>query len=415
MDILNIAAILVTLAAMFSFINYRWLRLPPAIGLMLITLCVSVVVILAGKAGLDSLSDMASEFVLHIDFSTTLMHGMLSFLLFAGALHVNLSDLARQKTVIAGLAFGGTIFSTFLIGGIVWTLFVALDNKIPLVYCLLFGALISPTDPIAVLGILKSAGAPKSLETKITGESLFNDGVGVVIFIVLLDIASGGQDMTVSQVAVLFAKEAIGGAMLGLLMGLLAYWLLTQVDQYSVEILVTLALVMGGYSLATWVHVSGPIAIVVAGLLIGNHGRRLAMSDRTRRHLDTFWELVDDIFNTVLFVLIGMEILILSFDMTVIVAAFAVIPIVLLSRFICVSIPIILLRNRRSFSAGAIRVLTWGGLRGGISVALALSLPEGSERDILLGMTYAVVVFSILVQGLTVGHLIRMVAVPESE
>ncbi len=407
MAIFDVTAVLVTIAAVFSFINYRFIKLPAAIGLMLIALLISLGLIGLAALGFPGLEQAVERLVLRIDFNETLMHGMLSFLLFAGALHVNINDLAKQKWVIATLATVGTVSSTFVVGLLFWILTSTLGMDIPLVYCLLFGALISPTDPIAVLGILKSAGAPKSLETKITGESLFNDGVGVVVFIVVLKLATGGGELSGGEIALLFVEEALGGVVFGLILGGLAYWMLIRVDNYSVEVLITLALVMGGYSLALAIHTSGPIAMVVAGLLIGNHGRRLAMSERTREHLDTFWELVDEILNTVLFVLIGFEVLILAFSVETAIAAALTIPMVLFARFICVGTPIRLMRLRREFTPGVIKILTWGGLRGGISVALALSIPPGPERDVILPVTYSVVVFSILVQGLTIGGVIR--------
>lgn len=407
MGIFDVTAVLVTVAAVFSFINYRFIKLPAAIGLMLIALVMSLGLIVLAMAGFPGLEQAAERFVRRIDFNDTLMHGMLSFLLFAGALHVNLNDLARQKWVISTLATIGTVCSTFVVGAFFWLLAITLGLPVPFIYCLLFGALISPTDPIAVLGILKSAGAPKSLEIKITGESLFNDGVGVVVFIVLLKLATGSEALSAGHVTLLFAEEAIGGVVFGLLLGSVAYWMLSRVDNYSVEVLITLALVMGGYSLALAIHTSGPIAMVVAGLLIGNHGRRLAMSERTRRHLDTFWELVDEIMNTVLFVLIGLEVLILAFSAKILLAALLTVPMVLLARFLCVGAPIRLMALHREFSLGVVRILTWGGLRGGISVALALSIPPGPERDVILPVTYSVVVFSILVQGLTLRRVIE--------
>jgi monovalent cation:H+ antiporter, CPA1 family len=406
MGIFDVTAILVSVAAAFSFINYRFIKLPAAIGLMLIALVMSLGLIALAKLGYPGLEQAADHFVRGIDFNEALMHGMLSFLLFAGALHVNLNDLAEQKWVIIILATVGTISSTFVVGMLLWLPAHLLGLPLPFVYCLLFGALISPTDPIAVLGILKSAGAPKSLETKMTGESLFNDGVGVVLFIVVLRVAVGDQALSPEHIALFFMKEAMGGIVFGLLLGGVAYWMLSHVDNYSVEVLITLALVMGGYSLALAVHTSAPITMVVAGLLIGNHGRRLAMTERTREHLDTFWELIDEILNTVLFVLIGLEVLLLAFSEKIAMLAVLAIPIVLLARFVCVGVPIRLMAIRRAFSPGAVKILTWGGLRGGISVALALSIPIGPERGIILPVTYTVVVFSILVQGLTLGRLI---------
>jgi CPA1 family monovalent cation:H+ antiporter len=365
--------------------------------------------IAAGKLGWGHLETQAHLLLDSIDFNETLMQGMLSFLLFAGALHINLGDLAKQKWVISSLATAGILTSTFLVGGASYYLLDIFGIHLDFIYCLLFGSLISPTDPIAVLGILKSANAPKTLETKIAGESLFNDGMAVVVFIVLLGIATGGHDVTAGHIALLFLEEAVGGVVFGFVIGWLTYQLLRQVDNYQVEILLTLALVMGGYALASAIHTSGPIAVVVAGLLIGNQGRMLAMSEHTREHLDTFWELIDEILNAVLFVLIGLEVLVLPFTRDVLLASLAMIPLVLLARLISVALPISLLRMRREFSPGVITVLTWGGLRGGVSVALALSLPAGEPREIILAITYAIVVFSIVVQGLTIGRLVKSV------
>ncbi len=284
-------------------------------------------------------------------------------------------------------------------------IFGLLNIELNYIYCLVFGALISPTDPIAVLGILKKAGIPKSLETKVVGESLFNDGIGVVVFLVLYEIAFSGHEFDLSNVLALFLTEAIGGAVFGLAAGWCVYRLLKTVDNYHVEILLTLALVMGSYSLAMYLHISGPIAIVVAGLLIGNRGRVLAMSDKTRENLDTFWELIDEILNVILFVLIGVEILILSFRESYIYASVLIIPVILLSRFVVVFIPVTILKYLREFSPNAIKIMTWGALRGGISVALALSIPAGPEREVIVSITYIVVVFSIVVQGLTISRL----------
>lgn len=405
MSLFEIISILITLAAAFSYINYRFVRLPMPIGVMLIALLMSLGLILLGPlAGLEEDVRVMLE---NIDFESTLLHGMLSFLLFAGALHVNLADLSSQRWIIGLLATLSVIGSTFLIGVMAWGVFDFIGIEIPFIYCLVFGALISPTDPIAVLSILKQAGAPKSLETKITGESLFNDGVAVVVFLVLAGLAGGGHEVTAGSVLGLFLIEAIGGAIFGLGMGGLAFWLLRGIDHYTVEILVTLALTTGGYALAEALHISAPIAIVVAGLLIGNHGRVLAMSDKTREHLDTFWELIDEILNAVLFLLIGMEILVLSFNKEYLLASLVLIPAVLLSRFLWVGLPVGLLRYRREFSPHVVKILTWGGLRGGISVALVLSLPANEIRDSLLAVTYAIVVFSIIVQGLTIGPLLK--------
>jgi CPA1 family monovalent cation:H+ antiporter len=404
MSLFEIAAILLTLAALFSYFNERYVGMPTTIGLMFISLVISLGLIAIANLGLD-VESRAESVLAQIDFSELLLHGMLGFLLFAGALHVNLGDLLQQKWVISSLATAGLLISTLIVASLTWILLRSLGLDLPFIYCLLFGALISPTDPIAVLGILKNANAPKSLETKITGESLFNDGVGVVVFIVLLDVVRGGHEIDAGGVVLFFLQEAVGGAVFGLATGFLVYWMLKSVDNYPVEILLTMALVTGTYALAETLHLSAPIAVVVAGLLIGNQGRALAMSEKTCEHLDSFWELVDEILNAVLFVLIGLEILVLQFNLSYLLAGLAAILLVLAARWVSVGIPISLLRLRREFSPNVVKIMTWGGLRGGISVALALSLPSGPERDVILAITYTVVVFSILVQGLTIGRL----------
>jgi CPA1 family monovalent cation:H+ antiporter len=406
MKLFNILAILITLSAGFSYLNHRFIRLPNTIGLMVIALLVSLGLAALGTHGFGLRED-AHRLLASIDFDETLLHGMLSFLLFAGALHINLENLARQKYIIGLLATFGVLGSTVIIAFISKWVLSLLGIDLPMIYCLLFGALISPTDPIAVLGILKKVGVSESLETKICGESLFNDGVAVVVFLVLLKITTGSHEVTAVSVLGLFFKEAVGGAVFGLLIGAVAYWMLKSIDNYQVEILITLALVAGGFALADELQLSGPIAIVVAGLLIGNHGRLLAMSDTVREHLDTFWELVDVILNAVLFVLIGLEVLVLTFNRKYFIAGLVLIPLLLLARFVSVGWPVLIMRLFRTFSPDVIKILTWGGLRGGISVALALSLPPGKNREVILAITYMMVVFSIIVQGLTIGKLVR--------
>ncbi|HUV13455.1 MAG TPA: sodium:proton antiporter [Acidobacteriota bacterium] len=406
MSLFETIAVLITLAALFSYLNFRYIKLPNTIGIMLIALLGSALLIVLSSFGYH-LEDYAQSLLETIDFDETLLQGMLAFLLFAGALHINLSDLASQKYVIGWMASIGVVVSTVLVGTFTWIVVGQVGFEISFLYCLLFGALISPTDPIAVLSILKKVGVPKSLETKICGESLFNDGVGVVIFLVLFELLRGGQEFTVSHVATLFLTETAGGAIFGLAIGYVAYKMLKSVDNYQVEVLITLALVTGGYALASKLHLSGPIAMVVAGLLIGNHGRMFAMSETTSRNLDTFWELTDEILNAVLFLLIGLEVLVLKISWDFLLVAIALIPLVLLSRWISVSIPVTLFRYFRKFTPGVIRILTWGGLRGGISVALALSLPPGKPRDLFLTATYVIVVFSIAIQGLTIGGMVN--------
>ena len=401
MTIYQLVGLLITLTALFSYLNYRYVKLPTTIGVMLIALVFSIGVLVAGHFE-PTIASEAGHLLEKIEFDDTLLQGMLSFLLFAGALQINLNDLAERKLVITVLAVGGVLISTAIFGGAIYFILGWLGLKLNLSWCLLLGALISPTDPVAVLGIIKSAKVPKSLEIKIAGESLFNDGIGVVVFIVLYEIAVAEHDPSAGHIAVLFLEEAVGGALLGLALGWITYRLLKSVDNYQVEMLLTLALVMGGYALASAIHTSGPIAIVVAGLLIGNHGRSFAMSQTTREHLDTFWELVDEALNALLFVLIGLEVLVLAFTKELLLAGLLAIPAILVARWISVGVPMTVLRPFQKFTPGALTILTWGGLRGGISVALALSLPSSPERSTIVAITYTIVVFSILVQGLTI-------------
>lgn len=404
MALIHTLTILICLAALFSYVNHRLFKLPMTIGLMTVALVFSLALLVLGKLGVG-VEEEAQRFIGAIDFNEALMHGMLGFLLFAGALHVKVDELLDLKWVIGTLAVVGTILSSLITGTVGYFLFDLVGMPLPFLYCLLFGALISPTDPIAVMGILRQARLPKALEMKIVGESLFNDGVGVVIFLVLLNLLPK-PSVDVADIFTLFAKEAIGGAALGLALGYVAYRMLRSVDNYQVEILITLALVMGSFGLADLLHTSGPIAVVVAGLLIGNHGRQWAMSDTTRERLDHFWELLDELLNAVLFVLIGLEVLVLSFQQPYLIGGLAAIPLVLGARWVSVVLHIKTFSLVREFSARTITILTWGGLRGGISVALALSLPHSPMRDAVVTITYAVVVFSILVQGLTINRVL---------
>ncbi len=405
MTIFQTIAALLVLAAAASYLNHRFVRLPATIGLMVIALAFSLLLVALGEFGVIEVG-RAATLVRSIDFSGALLHGMLAFLLFAGALHVDLADLRSQSLPIGVLSTLGVLIATFVSGTLFWGGAHLAGFDLPLVYALLFGALIAPTDPIAALGILKRVGAPKSLEIKITGESLFNDGIGVVVFLTVLDIALGHSRPQPGPIALFLLEEAAGGVGLGLIMGWAVYRLLRTVDAYQVEILLTLALAAGGYTLAEAIHVSAPIAIVVAGLVIGNHGRTFAMSDKTCEHLDTFWELVDEILNAVLFVLIGLEVIAMKLDWAYVLTGVLAVAAVLIGRFASVAFPVLIMRFRQTFSPGTIRILTWGGLRGGISIALAISLPLGPERDLILACTYIVVVFSVLVQGLTLGRVI---------
>jgi len=408
MNFFQISAVLIVMTALFSYLNYRRLHLPTTIGVMLISLLMSLGIILISSFGLN-LDNQAAQMLQRINFDETLLHGMLAFLLFAGALPLDLGDLTKQRWVIAGLATAGVLTSTFIVGGLSWLVLTGLGVAMPFLSCLLFGALISPTDPVAVLGLIRRLGLPHDLESKIVGESLFNDGFGVVVFTVLLSLSKGEQPLSVPDVGILFVQETAGGLLFGLAVGLLTYAMLKKVDNYQVEILLTLAMVMGGYSLADTLHISGPLAVVIAGLLIGSHGRSFAMSETTRKNLDTFWELVDEILNGVLFVLIGMEILVIPVSVIHLLAGLAVIPVAFLARWISAGGVLHLFRWKYPVPAGTVTLITWGGLRGGISVAMALSLPHGPARQIIIVMTYVIVVFSILVQGLTLERVARRV------
>ena len=405
---LDIAAACLVVTALLAYVNHRVTKLPTTIGVMVIALVISLTIIALSRLGLDhGLRSYEESFVRSIDFSDVLMQGMLSFLLFAGALHVDAAGLRKFRWQVASLAVVGTTLSTLLVGLGLWLLLPLLGVSLSLMHCLLFGALISPTDPIAVMGILKSANAPRDLEVVIAGESLFNDGVGVVLFSLIAGVIASGEPPTASSALWLLLREAGGGILFGLVLGYVTFRLLKSIDQYQVEVLLTLAAVMGGYVAAAHLHVSGPLAMVVIGLMTGNDGRALAMSDMTRRYIDMFWELVDEILNAVLFVLIGVEVLLVDFPLPILLGGVMCIAVALLARTATVGVPIAIFRRLFALPPGAASVMTWGGLRGGISVALALSLPSGDERDTLLALTYVVVVFSILAQGLTIGHVIR--------
>ncbi len=406
-DIIQVTSLLITISALFAYINHRFIGLPTTIGVMIIAMATSLLIYLLGQLGFADFEAEVENILAGIDFNKTLMHGMLSFLLFAGALHVNLNDLRQQKWVILSLATLGVCTSTFLVGLITYFLLAALACDLPFIYCLLFGALISPTDPIAVMATLKRLGVSKQLSTSIAGESLFNDGVGVVVFVVLLLVLQMPGEITFAHVGLIFLEEAIGGIVFGVVLGGICYYLTSTIDDYKVEVLITLALVMGGYTLALYLHTSGPIAIVVAGLITGSVLRQRSMSDKTRQSVDDFWELIDEILNVVLFALIGLEMLIIPFELQWFWGGLALIPIILLVRFVSVGFPITVIRMQKELPRNLIKILVWGGLRGGISVALALSLPAGEYRDLVLFLTYVIVVFSIIVQGLTLGPFIR--------
>jgi CPA1 family monovalent cation:H+ antiporter len=404
MDFFHIFSVLIVLSAVFAYINFRYLKLPNAIGLMLVSLLFSLAILVLGNffpAIKSSISNQLNE----INFSSLLLEGMLSFMLFAGAIHIKYEDLKSEKLSIMLFSTFSVVISTVIIGYASFYLLNAFGIEVGLINAMLFGALISPTDPIAVLSILKSAGVSKSLETKIAGESLFNDGVAVVVFITILQLSKPDIDASFVGVLTLFGQEAVGGMLLGLVIGWIGYKLIASIDNYQVEVLVTLAVVMGGYTFAHYVHVSGPLAMVVAGLITGNHSKNYGMSAITAEYVDKFWELLDEILNAILFVLIGLELLIIETTKTIFIVSFILIIIVLLTRYFSVFVPSLFIRLKEKLTRQTLVILTWGGLRGGISIALALSIPIELNRNIWVTITYVIVCFSILVQGMTIGKL----------
>lgn len=438
MDLFTIASIVIALSAVFGYINVKFLKLPNTIGLMVIAILFTLV-LFASSMFTDMFLNAAEHLIGAIDFKTVLLDIMLGFLLFAGAMHTNFDQLRVQRWPVLVFSTLGVLASTFLVGSLVYLVFGMIGLSTQFIHCLLFGALISPTDPIAVLGILKKAGVPKQLETKIVGESLFNDGVGVVVFLTIMSIAGGetghshelphadvrlvsmmedapssdiheetihASASTVSSVLHLFLQEVVGGILLGLGLGYIVFRLLRSIDDYEIEVMITLACVMGGYSLAHAMGLSAPLAIVVAGLIVGNDTvRGTAMSKQTEQYVDKFWELMDMLMNAILFVLIGLEMLILEVRPEYIVASLIAIGIVLLSRYLSLLLPVAFFAKRLNFAPHTSVIMAWGGLRGGISIALALSLPDAMNRGLFVTVTYGVVVFSIIVQGLTVGKL----------
>lgn len=414
MNAFDTAAVLIAVAALTGYINHRVLKLSATTGTLAVALVSSLVIVAADLAvPAWGLQGVLTGFLGGIDFNEALMHGMLCFLLFAGSLHIDLEGLLEHKWTIGALATVGVLLSTLVVGTLTWWALGALGVQIPFMVCLVFGSLISPTDPIAVMGLLKELRAPRGLEAQIAGESLFNDGIAVVVFFALVSVAglseAGDADViavSAAGLATFFVQEVAGGALLGLGFGYVGYHALKSIDDHSLELLITLALVMFMYTVSFWIHVSGPIAVVLAGLLIGNPGRAFAMSDTTREHVDAFWQMVDEILNAVLFLLLGLEVFAVSGGPGTLAASLVVVPIVLLARLVSVSVPITAMSVRGPYRRGIVPILTWCGLRGGISVAMMLSLPSFPGRDYLLACTYAVVVFSILVQGLTVRRVL---------
>lgn len=399
-------SILIVLASLFAYLNHRFVKLPSTIGIMFIALLVSLVLRLVGHQFFPTMTSDLSSLINSIDFTEILMGGMLNFLLFAGAIHVRFADLKEQRVPVLIFSTISVIISTFVIGYLLFLIAPLLSIELPFIYCLLFGALISPTDPIAVLGILKKANVNKSLETKITGESLFNDGVAVVLFVVILQLTqSPSMDINLGKISWLLAKEVFGGLTLGVILGYTASKAMKEIDDYIVSVLITLSVVMGGYMIAHAAHISSPLAMVAAGLMIGNFGKKTIMSEVTKEYLSKFWELIDEILNAILFLFIGLELLIIE-DLNLyweisLVAIF----VVLFARFISIWVPSLVVPFKPKLNRGTITMLVWGGLRGGVSIALAISVSDPKYKELFLEMTYFVVVFSIFVQGLTVGKV----------
>jgi Na+:H+ antiporter len=408
MDMIHLLYLAITLSAILAYLNHAYIRIPSTIAIMSGSLLISLAIIAIDKVSLSPLEAHAIDILQKLDFHKLLMEGMLNFLLFAGALNVDIYHLTTRKWEITTLATLSTITSMFLIASAIYYLLIILNLPIPYLYCLLFGALISPTDPIAVLSIFKQVNAKESLNVTVTGESLFNDGVGIVLFITLSQVAFSTTEFSWSAALLLFFQQAVGGIIYGVLLGLAGYQLIKKLSDEKVEILITLAMTTGGYILAEKLGTSGPLAMVTAGIFIGNHGKIFGMRKESRENLDKFWELVDEILNAILFLLIGFELLLTRHDSRYLLAGLAVIPIVLLVRYCVVGIPMSIFKRYKRYVPHFINILAWGGLRGGLAVALALSMPDSQYREVILIMTYCVVVFSIIVQGLTIKPLVRL-------
>lgn len=406
MDTMKFVSLIITLSALLAYLNIRILKLPSTIGIMVLSLLLSLILLVVGSA--SPAAGLMKNLLVQIDFSDFLLDFMLGFLLFAGALHTDIKKLHKARGPIITYATVGILISTFLVGGAIYFILPLLYQPVDFIYCLLFGALISPTDPIAVLSILKKAGISESIETQITGESLFNDGVGVVIFLTLFSIASEGfANVSTSEIIVLLLEEIVGGVLFGLLLGYVGFRMLKRIDHYKTEVLITLAMVMGGTSLAAMFHFSGALAMVVAGLFIGNKGALEAMSEETNDYVHKFWEMVDEIFNAILFVLIGLELMIVPFELSFLFVGLIAILIIILARLLSLIVPSYIFRFKYEFPKSTFILMTWGGLRGGISIALALSLTEGMHRNLIVSVTYIVVLFSIIVQGLSLERVVK--------
>lgn len=407
MDVLALITAVVAICALFSYLNVRFLKLPSAIGLMLISLLCSILIITEGKFS-STFHDYIGSMLKEINFSDTLLNIMLGFLLFSGSLHVNLTKLKEQRAAVISFSTLGVVLSLFFFGTIMWFMFKLFGFPVDYIYCLWFGALVSPTDPIAVIGILKKSNMPKSIEATINGESLFNDGVGVVFFVTIGQIIQRGlENLSALDVMTLFLREVAGGIALGLMLGYLTFYFIRKIDHYQTEVLISLALVFLSGELAHIFHVSGPLAVIVIGLILGNKVKNNAMSETTRDYHHKFWELIDEFLNAILFVLIGLQMVLMPFITQYVVIGLLAIIILLLCRFMSIRIPIFFFKDKQLFNNRTALIMTWGGLRGGLSVALTLSLPESPYKEMMVSITYIIVIFSILVQGLTTGALVK--------
>jgi len=407
---------LIVLASIFAYLNYRFLKLPSTIGIMVIAIVVSIFLVMFGETVLPRTFGHLNKLMNGIDFTEVLMGAMLNFLLFAGGIHININDLKEQFRPVLIFSTAGVVISTFVVGFGMFYLLPFLGIQLPFIFCLLFGALISPTDPVAVLSILKQANVSKSLETKVAGESLFNDGMAVVVFTVVLQLAIGKEvDLGVESIGLLLMKEAGGGILLGVLLGWITSRLMREVDDYIISVLVTLSVVMGGYLVARQMHISGPLTMVAAGLFMGNFNVSFKMKSITQDYLIKFWELIDEILNAVLFLFIGFELLMIKDLKHFMVPGLLAIAVVLIARFISIWVPTKFMSLRTRFSPQTVKVLVWGGIRGGVSIALAMSIPKSEYSEIILSITYCVVVFSIIVQGLTIAKVANPKAIAKEE
>lgn len=407
MELVTLISVLVVMCAVFSYINIRFLKLQSSIGLMIISLVCSLIIIAESRIS-STFYGHIEHLVREINFSQTLLNVMLGFLLFAGALHINTKDLKKQAAAVVSFSTLSVALSIFFFGGVMWGVFKMFNYPVDFIYCLWFGALVSPTDPIAVIGILRKSSMPKEIETTINGESLFNDGIGVVFYVTIGQVISLGlENLSSFDVLFLFGREVIGGIGLGLLLGYMAYFFIRKIDHYQTEVLMSLALVMMCGVLAQWLHVSGPLAVIVIGLLLGNKVSHTAMSEKTRDYHTKFWELIDDFLNAILFVLIGLQMVLLPFLANYLLIGLLAIVLLLLCRYVSLRIPILFLRNKELFNAKTAFIMTWGGLRGGLSVALTLSLPDNPYKEMIVSITYIIVIFSIIVQGLTTEKLVK--------